>query len=191
MSEPNITFLTRAEHGFQGARVFFRRMGVPFVRYFSELEYGSAEAARKAAEEVRDAIARALDETSEPPETVFARYRKPSPGLPPGMHPLQKRLSDEAAPASFTIRNIGLLASEANTLCARFGVDRSSALRLIGYAGLMLLRQEGFKGLALGRTIEKLESGRAPGAPSWEEYVQGKPDGLKPQPPAEDPITGG
>lgn len=90
MSEPNITLLTRTYHGFLGVKVSFSRSGESFVCYFSEPEYGGAEAAMKAAEEVRDATACALAGTSAPLRNLFL-YRIPAPDLPPGMHPLQKK----------------------------------------------------------------------------------------------------
>jgi len=175
MPNTHLYFLDKRFHDFQGVKVAFRRGDAVFVRYFSEREYGGAEAALRAAEEVRDAIVRLLEEKPDDPETVFASFRKPAPDLPPGLRPLRKQPGP--APASCTLRSSGPLADELDNICDRFQIGRTSVFKLALYALGSFLSLEGNEGLDVRQIVAKLESMRPSDAADWEEYSQDKKRG--------------
>ncbi len=89
----NITRFTYEFTSFQGWRVTICRKNVHFTRYFSDKQYGSAEAALETAVLVRDAILDELKKSSLSPEQVFRKYTKENTGknYPVGLRPRKKK----------------------------------------------------------------------------------------------------
>lgn len=75
MTQRNITRYTYETTSFQGWRLSICRKWNQFTKYFSDRQYGSEEAAFKAALEMRDRIFDALRETPEDPRGVFERFK--------------------------------------------------------------------------------------------------------------------
>lgn len=75
MTQRNITRYTYETTSFQGWRLSICRKWNQFTKYFSDRQYGSEEAAFKAALEMRDKIFDALRETPEDPRGVFERFK--------------------------------------------------------------------------------------------------------------------
>lgn len=61
--EKNLTRFTYEETAFQGWRLAINREGRTFVKYFSDKNFGSGEAALAAAEELMDKILHTLDQS--------------------------------------------------------------------------------------------------------------------------------
>lgn len=75
MTQRNITRYTYETTSFQGWRLSICRKWNQFTKYFSDRQYGSEEAAFKAALDMRDRIFDALRETPEDPRGVFERFK--------------------------------------------------------------------------------------------------------------------
>ena len=75
MTQRNITRYTYETTSFQGWRLSICRKWNQFTKYFSDRQYGSEEAAFKAAIEMRDRIFEALQQTPEDPRGVFERFK--------------------------------------------------------------------------------------------------------------------
>lgn len=75
MTQRNITRYTYETTSFQGWRLSICRKWNQFTKYFSDRQYGSEEAAFKAALEMRDQIYDALRKTPDDPRAVFERFK--------------------------------------------------------------------------------------------------------------------
>lgn len=75
MTQRNITRYTYETTSFQGWRLSICRKWNQFTKYFSDRQYGSEEAAFKAAIEMRDRIFDALRQTPDDPRGVFERFK--------------------------------------------------------------------------------------------------------------------
>lgn len=75
MTQRNITRYTYETTSFQGWRLSICRKWNQFTKYFSDRQYGSEEAAFKAAIEMRDRIFEALHQTPDNPRGVFERFK--------------------------------------------------------------------------------------------------------------------
>ena len=85
----NITRFTYEFTSFQGWRVTLCRRQKHFTRYFSDKQYGSAEAALRAAIEVLDQVKQRLNASPDEPGRVFEVCRDLAPrgDYPIGMRP--------------------------------------------------------------------------------------------------------
>lgn len=167
-----ITRLTSQDYAFNGFRVAITRMKKNFVRYFSDLEFGSQSQALSEAARVRDAILSELSRCPNDPEAVFARYRKPPLDLPPGLHPILKPM--EHIPSSCSLRCSGKVADIHTQLCRQFNIDRSSVLKLALYCLMSTLGQKELQEIGLRPFISFMESLRSPEDPDWVEFATGK-----------------
>lgn len=75
MTQRNITRYTYETTSFQGWRLSICRKWNQFTKYFSDRQYGSEEAAFKAALDMRDRIFDALQKTPDDPRAVFERFK--------------------------------------------------------------------------------------------------------------------
>ena len=75
MTQRNITRYTYETTSFQGWRLSICRKWNQFTKYFSDRQYGSEEAAFKAAIEMRDRIYDALKQKPDDPRAVFERFK--------------------------------------------------------------------------------------------------------------------
>ncbi len=85
----NITRFTYEFTSFQGWRVAICRQHMNFIRYFSDRQYGSEEAALAAALSVRDQLLEELNQHPENPGIAFelCRHAGPPTLYPSGMGP--------------------------------------------------------------------------------------------------------
>ncbi len=92
-SQRNITRFTYEFTSFLGWRVAVCRKHHYFIRYFSDRQYGGAEAALNAAIFVRDLVLKELSLTPDDPLTVFERCRTAGPAAPypEGLGPKRSR----------------------------------------------------------------------------------------------------
>lgn len=71
--DKNLTRYTRERTSFQGWRVCISRQGTMFTRYIPDSMYGSGEAAKEAAKQLRDEILAAI--AARPAKEVLEEYR--------------------------------------------------------------------------------------------------------------------
>ncbi len=85
----NITRFTYEFTSFQGWRVTLCRQQEHFTRYFSDKQYGGAEASLRAAEEMLERVKQFLNASPNNPALAFAKCRQLSHGgeYPPGLRP--------------------------------------------------------------------------------------------------------
>lgn len=168
----HITRLTSSDYSFNGYRVAITHCKQKFVRYFSDLEHGNATTAYQKAKEVRDAVVQALEKHPDSTESIFARFRKPIPDLPPGIAPLQKPLN--RIPSTCTLRCTPSIAHSLKHLCEEFRIDRSSVLKLALYSVTVLFAQKGEQGMRsadLKSFISYLENIRPEDSPDWQHFA--------------------
>lgn len=148
MAMHHLTHFRYEDTSFEGWRVDVQRSGVLFRRYFSTLEYGGEDAARREAIRIRDAIMQALERTPDKPQEVFRLFAKKDPArfFPAGLYPPRPRKNFSAPGKThrriITVKCQAGLNARVSQLVAHLRLDHSSVMRLALYALYTLVYQE-------------------------------------------------
>ncbi|MDO5472382.1 MAG: hypothetical protein Q4F35_03505 [Akkermansia sp.] len=178
MGLSNIVRCNKEFDAFDGWRFCIVRHGVRLVRYFSDLRYGSSEAAEKSAREFRDFVFDSLGklrgkEAGDILKRIDNEYRNESP-IPQGLN--RPRTSPHMSNTvtmrtNDTLRDILLKASR------HLNVDASSVIRLALYSHMPQLLSQPASPSAdeLAKYIARLEEQARPaGLPTFSAFATGR-----------------
>lgn len=134
MNTRHITRFTYTFTNFQGWRVAITRQGVALARYFSDRQYGDAEASREQALSFRDMVLAELATNPEQTQAILMKHRvTPRKVYPAGLKPAPTTTPAPAESPACSMRSNKVLHNILRGVCRRLQLDTASVLKLSLY----------------------------------------------------------
>lgn len=153
MNTRHITRFTYQFTNFQGWRVAITRQGVALARYFSDRQYGDADAAWEHARSFRDMVLAELSANPAQTQAILMKHRvQPKRVYPAGLKPAAPTSATESTETpACSMRSNKVLHGILRNMCKRLQLDTASVLKLSLYVFML---QYGTPG-ALATPVQK------------------------------------
>ena len=135
MNTRHITRFTYQFTNFQGWRVAITRQGVALARYFSDRQYGDADASWEEARRFRDIVLAELTANPAQTQAILMKHRaQPSKIYPAGLKPESPTSAAESSESpACSMRSNKVLHGILRNICHRLHLDTASVLKLSLY----------------------------------------------------------